>query len=146
MYNLCNYLNITRSEPVGRFSDQIELTPYSRGMGGIGLPGDLSSASRFVRAAFTKLNSVCGCSETESVNQFFHILNSVSQTKGCAQVGDKYEFTLYSSCCNTDKCVYYYQTYNNSQLTAVGMRREYLDGDKLIAYPLRKTGEVFFEN
>lgn len=146
MYNLCNYLNITSCEPVARFSDQIELTPYSRGMGGIGLPGDLSSASRFVRATFTKLNSVCGCSETESVNQFFHILNSVSQTKGCAQVGNKYEFTLYSSCCNTDKCVYYYQTYNNSQLTAVGMRREYLDGDKLIAYPLRKTGEVFCEN
>ena len=146
MYNLCNYLNITSCEPTNRFSEKIELTPYSRGIGGIGLPGDLSSASRFVRAAFTKLNSVCGSSEVESVYQFFHILNAVSQTKGCAQVGNKYEFTLYSSCCNTYKGVYYYKSYNNSQLTAVDMRRESLDGDKLISYPLRTDGKVYCEN
>ena len=48
-------------------------------MGALGLPGDLSSQSRFVRAAFVKLNSVSGDSEEESVSQFFHILGSVDQ-------------------------------------------------------------------
>ena len=43
-------------------------------MGAIGLPGDLSSSSRFAKVAFTKLHSVSGDSENESVNQFFHIL------------------------------------------------------------------------
>ena len=52
-------------------------------MGGIGLPGDLSSVSRFVKATFTKLNSVSGDSESESISQFFHILGSVEQQKVC---------------------------------------------------------------
>lgn len=61
-------------------------------MGGLGLPGDLSSQSRFVRAAFTRMNSVSGCTEKESVSQFFHILGSVEQQRGCCDVGDgKYE-------------------------------------------------------
>ena len=38
---------------------------YSRGMGALGLPGDLSSASRFVRVAFTKANAFSGESEEE---------------------------------------------------------------------------------
>ena len=40
-------------------------------MGAIGLPGDLSSQSRFVRAAFVKMNSISGDGEKESVSQFF---------------------------------------------------------------------------
>ena len=50
--------------------------------GGLGLPGDLSSSSRFVRVAFTKVNAISGESEEESVSQFFHILGSVDQQRG----------------------------------------------------------------
>ena len=57
---LNNYMGVTAQAPENRFSDRIALKPYSRGMGGMGLPGDLSSASRFVRVAFTKLNAVSG--------------------------------------------------------------------------------------
>lgn len=145
-YNLSNYLNITREEAINRFSESIELPPYSRGMGGIGLPGDLSSASRFVRAAFTKLNSVCNNTEIGSVNQFFHILDSVSQTRGCCKVNDAYEITLYSSCCNTSKKIYYYKTYENSQLTAVSLNHEDLSKNKVVCYPLRSKGTVCYEN
>lgn len=146
MHNLCNYMNLTSKEPDNRLTDAIELIPYSRGMGGIGLPGDLSSASRFVRAVFTKTNSVCEDSELKSVSQFFHILDSVAQTRGCAHVNGAYEITLYSSCCNTDKGIYYYKTYDNSQLTAVYLHRENLNCCDLISYPLRKTGNIFWEN
>ena len=91
-------------------------------MGAIGLPGDLSSASRFVKAAFTKMNSVSSDSESESISQFFHILGSVEQQRGCVHLGeDKYEITIYSSCCNMDKGIYYYTTYENNQITAVDM-------------------------
>ena len=55
-------------------------------MGAIGLPGDLSSSSRFVRAVFTKLNSVSEKTEQKSVAQFFHILDTVSQTNGCCEL------------------------------------------------------------
>lgn len=70
----------------------------------MGIPGDLSSQSRFVKVAFTKLNSISGEEEDESVSQFFHILGSVDQQRGCCEVTEgKYEITIYTSCCNTAK-------------------------------------------
>ena len=146
MYNLSNYLNLTREEPVNRLTDQIDLKPYSRGMGSIGLPGDLSSSSRFIKAAFTKLNSVSGDSESESISQFFHILGSVAQQHGCVRVNGEFEKTVYSSCCNTDKGIYYYTTYENSQITAVDMHREDLGGANLVSYPLVTGQQLRWEN
>ena len=145
--NLNNYMSLTNEMPQNNFSDKLPLNQYSRGMGSLGLPGDLSSASRFVRAAFTCLNSVSGNSEEESVSQFFHILNSVYQQRGCVKM-DKgiYEKTVYSSCCNTDKGIYYYTTYENSQITAVDMHKEDLDGQELISYELIKRQQICYQN
>ena len=82
MYNLRNHMTLSPCPAENRFSPGFEMTQFSNGMGAIGLPGDLSSASRFVRAAFMKLNSLSGTSEGESVGQFFHILDSVAQING----------------------------------------------------------------
>lgn len=146
MTHLCDYLNLTHLPPENRFGN-IDLLPYSRGMGAIGLPGDLSSASRFVRAAFVKLNSVSGEGEKESISQFFHILGSVEQQRGCAQMPDgRYEITHYTSCINTDKGIYYYTTYDNSCISAVNMRICDLDGTALHVYPLEKNQIVNRQN
>ena len=146
MLNLANYMNLTAQPPVNRFGG-VELRPYCLGMGSIGLPGDPSSASRFVRAAFTKLNSVSAPDEAESVGQFFHILGSVAQQKGVSVVReDEYEYTLYSCCCNADSGVYYYTTYTNSCISAVDMHREKLDGGSVVFYPLRKAQQICFQN
>lgn len=145
--NLNNYMSLTTEMPQNHFSEKLPLSQYSRGMGSLGLPGDLSSASRFVRAAFTTLNSVSGESEKESVSQFFHILNSVYQQKGCVKMGnDLYEKTVYSSCMNTDKGIYYYTTYENAQINAIDMHRENLDGEKLISYELIKEQQINYQN
>ena len=146
MTNLVNYMALSPKQPENSFGPGLELTPYSRGMGGMGLPGDLSSASRFVKAAFTRLNSRCGDSESESVSQFFHILGSVAQQKGCCQVEHGFEYTIYSSCCNTDTGVYYYTTYENSQITGVDMRAEDLDGSAVINYPLITGQQIRMQN
>ena len=137
MHNLNNYLNVTADVPVSRFAPDYVLERHSLGMGSMGLPGDMSSPSRFVRAAFTKLNSFSGEDESSSVSQFFHILESVAQPRGCTCVGEgEYEYTLYSSCVNTDTGVFYYTTYENGQINAVDMHREDLDGVKPVSYPL----------
>ena len=145
--NLNNYMSLSNETPKNNFSDKLSLSQYSRGMGSLGLPGDLSSASRFVRAAFTSLNSTSGEREEESVSQFFHILNSVYQQRGCVKMDKEiYEKTVYSSCCNTDKGIYYYTTYENSQITAVDMRKEDLDGRELISYELIKKQQINYQN
>ena len=146
IHNLKNYLMLSDKEPENRFAPKLPLKPYSRGMGAMGLPGDLSSASRFVRAAFTKLHSVLPQEETAAVGQFFHILGSVEQQEGCVKIGNKYEKTVYTSCCNTDAGIYYYTTYENRQITAVHMHKENLDGNNLTSYPLLKTQQIRNEN
>lgn len=147
LFNLNNYMNLSPKQPCNRFSEQLPLSTYCLGMGGLGLPGDLSSMSRFVRAAFTKMNSVSGDSEEESVSQFFHILGSVDQQRGCSEDEDgKYEITLYTSCCNAATGTYYYTTYNNHQITAVDMRREDLDSADLKRYPLEDKEQILFRN
>lgn len=143
MFNLNNYMHLSSEIPTNSFSKKLQLKPYSRGMGAMGMPGDLSSESRFIKVAFTKLNSVSGDSEMESISQFFHILGSVYQQRGCVHIREeKYEITIYSSCCNTDKGIYYYTTYENSQITGVDMHRENLDGEQLITYPLIQEQQI----
>ena len=147
MFMLNNFMNLSPKQPKNLFSSKLPLTTYSRGMGALGLPGDLSSQSRFVRVAFTKMNSLSGDSESESVSQFFHILGSVDQQRGCCEVEEgKYEITLYTSCCNADKGIYYYTTYDNHQITAVDMHRENLDGDSIVRYPLIKGEQIKIQN
>ena len=147
MFMLNNFMNLSPKQPKNLFSSELPLTTYSRGMGALGLPGDLSSQSRFVRVAFTKMNSLSGDSESESVSQFFHILGSVDQQRGCCEVEEgKYEITLYTSCCNADKGIYYYTTYDNHQITAVDMHREDLDGNSIVRYPLIKGEQIKIQN
>ena len=147
LFQLNNYRHLSPKTPENGFSDKLALDAYSRGMGGMGLPGDLSSQSRFVRVSFVKMNSVSGDSEMESVSQFFHILGSVDQQRGCCDVGEgKYEITIYTSCCNADKGIYYYTTYNNHQITAVDMHKEALDGQTLARYPLIQTQQIHWQN
>jgi len=143
MHNLKNYMALSCKEPVSSLLPGIKLKSYSRGMGAMGLPGDLSSASRFVRAAFTLHNSFCDTDEASAVGQFFHILSSVEQTQGSVLVGEQYEKTIYSSCCNTDKSVYYYTTYSNRQITAVKLHDHALDSSQLTAYPLITQQQVY---
>lgn len=147
MFHLNNFIGLSPHPPKNLFSDKLQLKAYSRGMGALGLPGDLSSQSRFVRAAFTKLNSVSGDTEEESVNQFFHILGSVEQQRGCCIVDkSQYEITVYTSCCNADKGIYYYTTYENHGITAVALQSEDLDASMLRKYPLERHEKITFCN
>ena len=147
MFQLNNYQGLSPKQPKNTFAPGLELQSYSRGMGALGLPGDLSSASRFAKVAFTRMNSTSGESEAESVSQFFHILGSVDQQRGCCEVADgKYEITIYTSCCNATKGIYYYTTYENHQICAVNMNHENLDTDSLIRYPVLAEQQIHFQN
>jgi len=142
MFLLNNYQGLSPKQPENTFAEQLQLQSYSRGM-----PGDLSSASRFAKVAFTKMNSKSGDSEAESISQFFHILGSVDQQRGCCEVTDgKYEITLYTSCCNADKGIYYYTTYENHQITGVDMHHCDLDGSELFRYPLVQGEQIHWMN
>lgn len=148
LFSLNNYRSLSVKNPEDTFSKSFNLDEYSRGMGAIGLPGDLSSSSRFAKVAFTRANSYSHVDEASSVSQFFHILQSVEQQNGCTFISDPdlYEYTIYSSCYNTHKGLLYYRTYSNSQITCVDLNRENLDGEELIDYTLINEEQVNFVN
>ena len=142
--NLQNYLNLTPYEPENR-SGIPGLTPYSKGMGALGLPGDLSSVSRFVRAAFVKANSIAD--EEGSIAQFFHILSAVAQPCGCCRLPDgRCEITRYTSCIDLDRGIFYYTTYENPTPCAVSLGGCEADTDRLFRYPLKNSLKIDFQN
>lgn len=146
LLNLSNYMMLSNQPPENRLDPTLDLKPYSRGMGAMGLPGDLSSASRFVRAAFMRANSLCDNTPDGGVTQFFHILGSVAHPRGSVMVDGKPEITVYSSCCNTTRGVYHYTTYENRQITAIDMHKEDLDGARLSVYPLIREQKICLQN
>ena len=147
MLHLASFMQLSPKAPENRFSAELPLQPYSRGMGAMGLPGDLSSQSRFVRAAFTKRNALSGKDENESVSQFFHILGAVEQVKGCCDLGNgQFEHTIYASCCNVSRGIYYYKTYENHCVCSVDMGAENLDGAVLLRWPLHKRMNIKMQN
>lgn len=139
LLNLAEYVNLTNKMPDNSFNGVI-LNLHSQGFGAKGLPGDNSSASRFIRAVFTKLNAEKVSGENESVSQFFHILGSVNQVKGCTKTeNDKNMFTAYTSCINLQKGIYYYTTYSDRCISAVNLHKCNQNGDKLTKYPFEKN-------
>lgn len=144
--NLANYVNLTAKEPQNRFIPQVEIPLYSRGMGAVGLPGDLSSMSRFVRTAFVLNNSKLD-DESNAVSQFFHILGAVEQQRGCCELADgKCEITIYTSCIDCARGIYFFTTYNNRRIRAVDMNKENLDGRKLHIFSMDGEEEIRYIN
>lgn len=147
LFNLNNYMGLSTLPPQNTFSDKIALDKYCRGMGGLGLPGDVSSQSRFVRAAFTALNSPICSTCLSGVSQFFHIMENVGQTRGVCKVENGgYETTIYTSCMDMTKGILYYTCYDNRRISAVDMNKANLDGTALVRFPMMKTEQIFAQN
>ena len=130
--NMNNYVNLRAASPENHFSKQLDLRPYAQGMGAIGLPGDASSASRFVRAAFFKWNSAAPKGEASNVSQFFHILDGVAMVRGTVITeAGTYDVTTYSCCVNVRTGDYYYKTYDDSRIRKFSLYEPDLEGTDL---------------
>ena len=142
--NASQYWHLSANQPPCKYPKP--LFPFSNGLGGIGLPGDLSSPSRFIRAVFTKENSAGNANGTNMISQFFHILGSVGQQEGSVIVNNKYEKTVYSNCFSVTDGIYYYTTYHNRQITGVDLFAEDLNGNTLIRYPMDEKESILWKN
>lgn len=66
--------------------------------------------------------------------------NAVAMPRGCVRLEDGgLDLTVYSSCCNTDRGIYYYTTYDDFRIRSVDMQDTELDGDELSVYPVGKV-------
>lgn len=140
---LNDFLHLSSRPPRNRFSSTLSLSPVSRGMGAVGLPGDWSSQSRFVRCAFAAHNA----SSPADVTQFFHLMSTVEVPRGCVRTEEEKEVTsVYTSCCDLKTGIYHYVTYTNRQICAIDLHRCAPNADTLSIYPLVTQQSIRFQN
>lgn len=144
LFGVNNYISLSAMPPKENVWGKYILKNYSRGMGGMGLPGDFSSSSRFVRAAFIKNNLAA---QNDNVGLFFRALDNLSVPNGCCVTENgKFQQTDYACCIDGEKGVYYYVTKENRQICAVDMKKENLGGDSLIVHNLKRKQNIYFQN
>ncbi len=143
MHNLNNYMHLTNKSPENKLTKEIELNNYCVGLGAIGLPGDFSSQSRFVKAYFLKANAVAQKTNAASVAQMFHMLGAVAMVRGSVLDAEKHDITVYSCCINADKGIYYFKTYESSCVSAVHMHNTNLDSCDMVVYPFSTNSFIW---
>lgn len=129
--SICRELSV--KNPENYFGKELPQEYLCEGVGAIGLPGDFSSRSRFIKALFCKENSVCGDSEKQCVAQVFRILDSVAMVRGTVITQNGLpDLTTYSCCIDAQNGVYYYKTYDSFAVNAVRMDKDNLNSEKVI--------------
>ena len=147
LWNLQQYRHLSPQNPETRFSQTGEMASYAVGMGAVGLPGDASSVSRFVRTAFHLANADSTGDTVDEVTQFFHILDGSAMIRGTVLTEQAHrDLTVYSCCMDLTEGVYYYKTYENSCITALSLKGAALDGGALLRYDLRRAQTIHWEN
>ncbi|MBQ8746273.1 MAG: linear amide C-N hydrolase [Clostridia bacterium] len=133
-WRLTDCMGIGADPLESRLCPGIDLTHYSRGAGGIGLPGDFSSSSRFIRAVFAKNHTA---ESSDPVSRFFRMMDTVSIPNGCVktETGENVR-TVYTSCADTETMTYYFTTYTCRHIRAVRMTETLADKEILSVFPM----------
>ncbi len=141
--NIKQYLTLSAKNTANKLSEAYNIHPFALGMGAVGLPGDSSSVSRFVRTVWGKTYSKCGQSAQECVAQVMHILDSVAMVQGNVVTDNgKLSITTYSCCIDCAQLAYYYKTYNNNRLTKVTLTNERKKQSQLSVFALRTEQDI----
>ncbi len=126
MTNLNNYLNLSPFNAPPKTIEGVEFVPFGQGSGLIGLPGDFSPPSRFVRAALYSMTAIAPMNAAEGVLQAFHILNQFDIPVGVIRAGTKGGFhtdrTLATVVRDPDSLRYYLRTYEDQSIKMVDLK------------------------
>jgi choloylglycine hydrolase len=134
---LSDYPSLTAKNPE---STAFDLPLYSRGMGAIGLPGDFSSTSRFVRAGFVKENTITEESDTTGeISRLFHILGAVSVPPGCIVTDEgKAVSTIYTACADLEEPAYYLTTSSCRTIRKISLTDELSQANEISTHPIHR--------
>lgn len=144
--NLRNYLTVKSSQPTPQKILGDTLEPLSVGAGGLGLPGDFTSPSRFVRLAFAKDALPEAKDERDGVTKMMSALGCVTIPQGFAHNGEgAIEETLYSAVMCCESMTYYLSLYSNRRLTSYNLKVE-LDGHEVKQFTLPLSQDIAMGN
>lgn len=85
--------------------------------------------------------------EDRGISEFYHMLNNVAAVNGSViDSACEKETTIYSSCMNLQKGIYYYNTYYNNRINAIIMWNENLNADHIKTFPYENILDINYEN
>ena len=147
MTNLGNYVGLTPwLRPTLDIGSGVKVSGLGQGSGFVGLPGDVSSPSRFVRAVAYQQTAVQPETSSDAVLQIFHILNNFDIPKGSVRQiihGSAFdEYTSWTSANDLKDLTFYFRTYHDQTLHSVDVRKALAEtGDKITSLPM-ETGRT----
>lgn len=127
MTNLRNYINLTPFNAKPIKIGGVELTSLGQGSGMVGMPGDFTPPSRFVRAAIYSTTAIPSDNADEAVFQAFHILNQFDIPVGIARSKDGNvtysDYTMITAVRDPQSLKYYFKTYDDQTIRVVDLKR-----------------------
>jgi choloylglycine hydrolase len=124
--NLRNYVNLSAVEVPPVEAGELNLSPLGHGSGLLGLPGDFTPPSRFVRAAAFSHLAERPATGDDAVNLAFHLLSGFEIPRGVVRTrGDgagSLGFTQWSVAADLTRCCYRYRTYEDPSIRGAEMR------------------------
>jgi choloylglycine hydrolase len=138
--NLRNYANLTVTNVPPVEMEGIKVSGFGQGNGLLGLPGDFTPPSRFVRAVAFSQSAVPVKTACEGTLQAFHILNQFDIPKGAVRdVTDGHEhaeYTLWTSASDLANRRFYFRTFANSQIRVVDLAQVDLSAKEIKTIPM----------
>ncbi len=125
--NLNTYLNLSPGFPKPKKIGNLELAPFGMGGGAVGMPGDFTAPSRFVRMTFFTQNVPEQTDTTAAVATLFHLLNNFDIPYGADQPppgsAENYdEFTTWTAVSDLKKLQYHWKTYGHQSVRVIDLR------------------------
>lgn len=131
---LRDYRHLSAKTPPSSLSPHLPHSVYSRGMGALGLPGDWSSCSRFVRAVFLRENA-----QISTPEEMFSVLDAVRVPRGAVLCDDgRAVVTVYASCIDTADRTYYFCTEQSRAPRRVMLTDAAADAESMVGIPIGK--------
>ncbi len=144
MTNLRNYVNFSFSNVAPVKLGTVTLAPFGQGSGMLGIPGDFTPPSRFVRAVAFSQSAFASKTGEDAVLEAFHLLNNFDIPKGAAREQEKDEhgntladYTLWTAASDLKAKRYYFRTYDSSQIRMVDLMKMNLDGKNLVTISMK---------
>jgi choloylglycine hydrolase len=118
--NIRAFMCATPEWPADAHWREATIKPYGTGLGMRQIPGDCSSPSRFIRAAYMNAFYPEVEGEAETVSRLFHILGNVAMVLGqCKMEDGALEHTLYTGGWYQATKTYYWSTYDHPSISKV---------------------------
>lgn len=152
MTNLNNYVNLRPGNSPSYELGNDKLMQFGAGSGMLGLPGDITPPSRFVRAAFYVNSAPVFENENQMMKQAFHILNNFDIPIGI-EYGSKEHIpsdlqsaTQWTAASDQKNMIFYYKTMFNSQIRKIDLKTIDFNKKEIKVLPLDKKKEENIEN